>query len=308
MRAALLTVLVAPPLFWGGNAIVGRMAVGVVPPLTLNLLRWIVALLILLPFAWRACLAHKALLRQHLGFLCLTALLSVASYNALQYLALTTSSPLNTSLIGASTPVWILLTGFVLFRVPVGGLSVLGAALSLLGVGTILVRGNPGNLALLQFVPGDLYMLAGTFMWSLYTWLLLRRQTGLPGHAALAAQMFLGILFALPMAALELRYGGYAPVVWEWRTAGIIAYVGLFPSLLAYVCWQRAVAQAGAQLPVFFMNLAPIFTLLLSMLLLGEPPQGYHVVALALILLGIWLAQRQSARGAANAVSARGSG
>ena len=100
---------------------------------------------------------------------------------------------------------------------------------------------------------------------------------------------------------------GYAPVAWEWRTAGIIAYVGLFPSLLAYVCWQRAVAQAGAQLPVFFMNLAPIFTLLLSMLLLGESPQGYHGVALALILLGIWLAQRQSTQGAANAISARDS-
>lgn len=287
-----LFLLTFPPLSWAGNAIVGHIAAGAVPPVTLNFLRWVLAGLLLTPLAWRDFRLHAGALRQHLGLIVLLGMLSIASYNALQYLALTTSTPINVTLIGASMPLFLLLVGVTFFREPVRGKHVAGALLCLLGVGFVLLRGDLSRLTQFDFVPGDLFMLAATLAWSGYTWLLRKRRPDLPLIALLYAQILAGIAVSVPFVAWELISGG-GRIVWDWKTAGILTYVATVPSLLAYFAWDRAVARAGAQLPVFFITLTPAFAAILSTLLLGEWPHWYHGAGLAAIIAGIWVAQRR---------------
>lgn len=287
-----LFLLTFPPLAWAGNAIVGRLAAGTVPPITLNLVRWIIAGLLLAPYAWRGVVAHRAALWRHAGMLIAMGVLSIASYNAFQYLALTTSTPINVTLIGASTPLFLLIIGACFFRERLRTWHLAGALLCLVGVTFVLMRGEPARLAQLAFVAGDLFMLAATIAWSIYTWLLRKHRPDLPLQVLLFAQIATGVAASLPLAAWEI--GTLAqPLQWSSKVGWILLYVGTVPSLLAYFAWDRAIARAGAQLPVFFITLTPLFAAVLSTLLLGDAPHWYHAAGLVCIGAGIWLAQRR---------------
>ncbi len=292
MNPTLLLMLILPPMLWGSNAIVGQVAAGSIPPVMLNTLRWSVALTLLAPFVLPQIAPHLGTLRKHWKFLLLSGFLGITCYNSLQYMALTTSSALNVSLIGAATPVFILLSGRIVFGQPINRLSAGGAFISLVGVACVLVRGAISRIDGISFVPGDLFMLTATLAWSLYTLLIKRQSPKLPVVVLMAAQFCVGVMFSLPLVAVEHIWGNYAATTWGWRELAIVLYVGTMPSLVAYFCWQRAVAQTNAQLPIFFMNLTPLFTVGMSALMLGEAPQLFHYVGLVLILGGIYLANR----------------
>ncbi|MFZ4710841.1 MAG: DMT family transporter [Zwartia sp.] len=290
MRPSTLLFLVVPPLMWASNAIVGRMAAGAIPPITLNFLRWVVAILVLLPFVWQRLKQDWPIARKSWVILAATGFLSTTTYNALQYLALTTSSPINIALITAAGPIFTLLMGRSLFQAPISRAATLGAVVSMLGVAWVLIRGDVVNAARISFVPGDLFMLLAIALWALYTWLLRSRPAEMSGYSVLTMQMAWGLVFAVPMVLAELVWGGYAAIEWSPKIYGMVVYVALGPALLAYLCYQQAVLRTGSQLPMFFLNLTPVFAALMSVLLLGEFPELYHVVGLVLIVLGIVLA------------------
>ncbi len=282
-------LLVAPPLFWAGNAVLARALVGEFPPLALSFWRWALAFAILAPFAAGSVWQHRAVIRKHFPVLLWTALLGVGCYNSLQYLALQTSTAVNTTLIGASGPVITLLVGAAFFSSRVARRRWIGAAVSLLGVLWVIARGEPGNLLQLQFAIGDLIMLLATLTWSLYTWLLQTRRPPLPLTAFLAVQIALGTLMILPFYLLEWSITQHTPAATPSNLAALV-YVVLLPSLAAYYCWDRGVARAGAVLPIYFANLTPVFAALFSWIWLADPIGSYHLVGGALILVGIHLA------------------
>ncbi|MEN9590410.1 MAG: hypothetical protein RLZZ481_2196, partial [Pseudomonadota bacterium] len=166
-----LLFLVLPPLLWASNAIVGRLAAGAIPPITLNFLRWVVAILVLLPFVWHRLQQDWPLARKAWVVLAATGFLSTTTYNALQYFALTTSSPINVALITASGPIFTLLMGWLFFQATISRAATLGAVVSLIGVTWVLLRGELLNATRIDFVSGDLFMLLAIALWSLYTWL-----------------------------------------------------------------------------------------------------------------------------------------
>jgi len=273
--------------------VVGRMAAGTIPPLTLNFVRWFLALLLLLPFVWTKLKQDWPLLKKHWRLMAITAFLSITTYNALQYLALTTSSAINITLITSAGPIFTLLIGRLFFGASISRSATIGAVISIFGVAWVLVRGDLDHVASIKFVPGDLFMLVAVALWALYAWVLRKRPQSISIYSAFAAQIMLGSLFAFPMMLAELSFGSYAPIQLSGKLLAILLYVVTCPALLAYICWQQAVARTGTELPMFFQNLTPIFAALLSVALLGEHPEGYHVVALALIVLGILLANRK---------------
>jgi len=286
--AALLTL---PPLFWAGNAVVARMIVGEVPPVALSLARWVIALALLLPFAWRAALRHRAILARHWRILLAIGPLGVGAYNTLQYIALQTSTPMATSLIASSSPVFILALGALVFGERTRSAQWLGAALSVGGVLLVMARGDPANLAQLAFVPGDLIMLVANLTWTLYTWLLRRHRPDLPFAPLLLVQVAIGVVAIAPFAALEASLSP-ARIQWSGGAAAAMLYMAVFPSLAAYWCWDLGIRRVGAVIPVYFANLTPVFAAVLSMWLLDDAPRIYHVAALALIIGGIHLASR----------------
>lgn len=295
LNPSTLVLLLLPPLFWAGNAVVGRALVGHFPPLALSFARWALALVLLAPFAIGAVRRHRVAIRAHLPVLALTALLGVGCYNSLQYLALQTSTAVNATLIGASGPIMTLLVGAVWFKSPVRRRQGAGAALSVIGVLWVIARGEPLNLLRLQFDAGDVIMLVATLTWSLYTWLLQTRRPPLPLSAFLFVQIGLGTVMILPFALAEYALTGAsaAPTV---SNAAALLYVALLPSLVAYYCWDRGVARAGAVLPMYFVNLTPVLAGLLSWLLLGEAVGWHHLAGGALILAGIHLAAQPASK------------
>ncbi|MEP6607494.1 MAG: DMT family transporter [Burkholderiaceae bacterium] len=288
-------LLIAPPLFWAGNAVLARALVGEFPPLALSLWRWAIAFAVLAPFSARSVWQHRSAVRAHFPVLAWTSLLGVGCYNSLQYLALQTSSAVNTTLIGASGPIIALIVGAAFFSSAVRRRQWLGAAISLAGVLWVIARGEPGNLLRLHFAIGDLIMLGATLAWSIYTWLLRTRRPPLPLGAFLAVQFGLGALMILPFYALEWVVTRQVPDATLTNLAAL-AYVVLLPSLAAYYCWDRAVMRSGAVLPMYFVNLTPVFAACLSWAVLADPIGAYHLVGGALILAGIHLAAQPSAR------------
>ena len=294
LSAATIALLVAPPLFWAGNAVLARALVGEFPPLALSFWRWALAFVLIAPFAATSVWRHRAVIRAHLPLLAWTSLLGVGCYNSLQYLALQTSTAVSTTLIGASGPIITLLAGAALFSSPVVRRQWIGAAVSLLGVLWVIARGAPANLLHLQFAAGDLIMLAATLAWSIYTWLLRTQRPPLPLTAFLAVQIALGALMILPFYLLEWIFTQQTPAPTPTNFAALV-YVVLLPSLAAYYCWDRGVARVGAVLPMYFVNLTPVFAACLSWAVLDDPIGVYHLVGGALILAGIYLAAEKSA-------------
>jgi drug/metabolite transporter (DMT)-like permease len=296
-RLALLLTL--PPLMWAGNAIVGRMMVGQVPPLTLNFMRWVLAAVLLLPLGWRV-LRRPVLIRERLGYFALLGLLGVGLYNALQYLALVTSSPINVTLVASSLPLWMLAIGTLLYREHPRPRQLVAAALSLCGVLIVIGRGSWDTLMGVRFVPGDLYIVCAVIGWAFYSWLLARppasmRDPHRPTEAegwdwagVLLLQTLIGGLAAGLFAAGEQALGA-APVRWSGGVIAALLFVSLGASIVAYRSWGLGVAQAGPAAASFFGNLTPVFAAALSAALLGDPPRAYHVLAFALIVGGIVL-------------------
>jgi drug/metabolite transporter (DMT)-like permease len=289
--AALLTV---PPLLWAGNAVVGRLVQGLVPPITLNFLRWMLALALLLPAAGWVLRPGSGLWANWRRFAWL-GLLGVGAYNALQYLALKTSTPLNVTLVAASTPVWMLGLGALFFGQRVSRRQVAGALLSIAGVLVVLGRGHWQVLMRVQLVPGDFYILLATASWAMYSWLLIR-----PGDpkairgdwaAFLMAQMVMGLAWSGVFAAGEWALTD-AHIQWGWPVAAALAYVAVGPAIVAYRCWGMGVQRVGPSIAGFFSNLTPLFAALMSASFLGELPHLYHAVAFALIVGGIVVSSR----------------
>ncbi len=282
-------LLIAPPLFWAGNAVIARALVGDFPPLALSFWRWALAFVVLAPFAARALWRHRAVIRAHFPLLAWTSLLGVGCYNSLQYLALQTSTAVNTTLIGAAGPAATLLIGAAFFSSTIARRQWIGAAVSLAGVVWVIARGEPANLLRLQFAIGDLIMLVAGLAWSVYTWLLRTQRPPLPLTAFLAVQTGLGALMIFPFYLLEWAITQQVPEPTATNFAALV-YVVLLPSLAAYYCWDRGVERAGAILPMYFVNLTPVFAACLSWAWLADPIGVYHLVGGALILAGIYLA------------------
>ncbi len=290
-------VLLVPPLMWAGNAVVGRLVAPLVPPLTLNFLRWAIAFLMLLPLAaW--VLRPGAPLWTHWRRYTLLGLLSVGVYNAMQYLALRTSTPMNVTLVGASMPAFTLLLGVMFYRQALAARALLGATLSIVGVLVVLSHGDLWRLAQVRFVPGDLYMLVATGLWAWYSWLLTRASEDPAGLRAdwaafLMVQMAPGLAWAGLFAGAEWMMADPPAIQWGGPLAAALAFVAIGPAVLAYRAWGLGVQRVGPAIAGIFSNLTPLFAALMSAAFLGEPPQLHHIVAFGLIVSGIVVSSRQ---------------
>jgi len=289
--ALLLTV---PPLMWAGNAVVGRLVRDDMPPFTFNFLRWAVAFGILLPLAtW--VLRRSGGMWEHWRRFAVLGLFGVGLYNTLQYLALQTSTALNVTLVASSMPLWMLVLGALFFDSRISRQQLVGAALSMAGVAVVLTRGDWTELMALRLLVGDMFMLAATFCWALYSWLLTRRAE--PDAirndwaAFLLAQVTMGLMWSGLFTAGEWAFTD-AHIRWSGSLLAALVFVAVGPAVLAYRCWGLGVQRAGPAVAGFFSNLTPLFAALMASAFLGELPQLYHGAAFVLILAGIFASSR----------------
>ena len=289
-RAAPLAAYVIaalPPLFWSGNFLVARIMHDAIPPIQMSFWRWVGAFCILAPIAARQWGAHRAQIRAELPFLAVLGLVGITAFNCFIYAALHFTTVVNAALINSLMPVATFLFALVLLRDKLTARQMAGVAVAIAGAALIVARGRVTDLAALDLNRGDVLVLFGLTFWALYTVLIRWRPTRLPLTLFLAATIGLGALFHLPLLAWEIpREGGFAPTP---ATLGALAFFAVFPSVLAYVCWNKAVTALGPGRTGMFMYLMPVFSAGLGVGLLGEAFRPYHAAGIVLIFAGIAL-------------------
>lgn len=277
-------------LFWSGNWVAGRALRDAFDPITLNFWRWTVAVLVLAPFALPGLLGKAALLRRHAGILLLLSLAGVATFQSLVYLGLRSTTAVNAVLINSSLPMFMLLCSWVIERERASPRQIGGMLISLAGILVILSRGSPAALLELELQAGDAWILLAMPVWGTYSVLLKRRPKELGGLEFLFVISVAGVLMLLPAAAFVGTRGSV-----EWpapaAAAGVL-YMGIFASVLAFICWNRGVATVGANAAGFTVHLLPAFGTVLAILFLGETFAGFHAAGIATILAGVLLATR----------------
>jgi drug/metabolite transporter (DMT)-like permease len=287
-------LLILTVTFWAGNSTVARGFVGEVPPLALSFWRWLIALCVILPFGLAPLWRGRDVLFRHWRVMLPLSLFSVASFNTLLYLGLQETTVINASLVGAAMPVTIVAIAWLWFRDRVDFRQGLGIAASLLGVVTIVARGDPTSLAGLHFNEGDLIVLAAIVSWSIYSVMLRKSPKGVEPLGFLTALILLGLVFIAPFYGWELANGRTMAV--NGPNLAALAYVGVFPSVLAYVFWNAAVHKVGPAVAGQFMYLTPAIGAGMGMAFLGERLFPFHVVGIVMIFLGIWLATARRPR------------
>ena len=280
-------------LFWAGNWVIGRALRESFAPFTLSFLRWLVAVLVLAPFAVSALRGKGALVRRHFGLLVVLALAGGVMFQALVYLGLETTTAVNAVLLNSSAPLFMLLCSWIFEREAANSRQIVGMLISWVGIFIILGRGDVATLLRLEFHRGDGWILLAMPIWGIYSVLLKRLPHALRGTAflCLLATMTAPMLVP-PMVAEMLLAPPPTP-----SGAGLVGvlYLGLFASVGAFMCWNRAVALVGANVAGFSMPLLPAFGTVLAMVFLGEQLHPFHLAGIATILAGVVLATRPAA-------------
>jgi drug/metabolite transporter (DMT)-like permease len=283
-------LLIVAMLSWSGNAVVGRALAGIVPPFGLSLMRWTIAFFAVLPFAAGEIVAKRAIIFHRWRFLLAIGLLGLTLCNSLGYLGLQWTTALNAGLINSAGPMSTLIAAFVFHRERAAPRQILGVLVSLLGVLAIVLHGDPGALLRLAVNRGDLAILIGVAAWSVYTVLLRRAPRELSPVALLAVLFAIGMVTVLPLHLAESWLGRPLPETGP-ALLGYL-YVGLFPAVIAFFGWNRGVTAIGANRASLFSYLMPLFSAGLAYTFLGEKVAWFHLVGAALILFGIFLANR----------------
>jgi len=279
-------------LCWAGNAIVGRLAAGHIPPVTLSFLRWSLAFLIILPFAWKHLVRDWPAIRARLGTMIFLSVTGIATFNTMQYWALEHTQALNTLLLQSAGPLFVAVWSLILLGVRLTLAQAGGVLLSMTGVLVILLHGDLTALASIEFNKGDVIFIVALAIFGLYSVLSLKR----PQIHGLS---FVGFTFGCGAAALVplLIWELLSRPVMQLDTANLLSllYVAVFPSTLAYLCFNRGVQLIGANRAAPFFHVVPAFGTVMSIVFLGEHPQPFHFIGFALVLTGVFVASRKPA-------------
>ena len=280
-------VLIIPPLCWAGNFVVGRAMHADIPPAALTFWRWAVAALVLLPLAGPAAWRLRRELLRHWRLLAVLAASGVLGFQYCVYRGLQTTTAINGVLIIATIPAVIPAIAFGLDGTRLCLRQAAGIALSMLGVGIVILQGDLALLAARRLTPGDTWMALAVPMWALYSVLVRRLPAAVPPLVLLLATIIIGLVLTAPLYGADIAAGrGFAV---EQPTLAAIGYVGVFASVIAFACWNRGVRAVGAAKAGLFIHLMPVFAAVLATLFLDERLQAFHFVGGALIAAGLYL-------------------
>ena len=279
-------------LCWAGNAIVGRLAAGHIPPVTLSFLRWSLAFLIILPFAWKHLRRDWPAIRSRLGTMILLSVTGIGAFNTLQYWALEHTQALNTLLLQSAGPLFVAVWSLALLGVRLTLAQAGGIVVSLTGVLVILLHGDLTTLKNIEFNKGDIIFTVALAIFGLYSVLSLKRPE-IHGLSFVGFTFGCGAASLVPLLIRELL----SRPVMQLDTTNLLTlfYVAVFPSTIAYLCFNRGVQLIGANRAAPFFHVVPVFGSVMAMVFLGERPQLFHIIGFALVLTGVFVASRKPA-------------
>lgn len=285
-QPALLLSLTA--FFWAGNFVIGRAVANDIPPVALACMRWTFALLVFLPFAWPHVKRDAAILAKHWKIVVFLSVTGPASFNTLSYTGLVHTEALNGLLFNAAGPMFIAAAAFLIFGDRLGRRQIAGLAVGFAGILLVLTHGEIGQLAHVQFNPGDALIVIAVATWGVYTAYLRKRPAAIAWQSFSAATFAVAAIVNFPLALVEHNAGNTLAV--NLPNLAVVAYVAIFPSLIGYIFYNRGVELVGAARAGAYLFLIPVFGAILATIFLGEKLYAFHIAAFALIIGGVTLA------------------
>jgi drug/metabolite transporter (DMT)-like permease len=282
-------LLVVSAASWGANWAVARAALQEIAPFALVFWRLLFACVILFPLAARHLRDDLPVAVKHWGWISFFGIAGVAGFPMLGYLGLHYTTATNAALLNTSVPLFMVPMAWLVLGHTVRRLQLAGLALSLAGALTIVSAGEPAAIVSLSLNPGDLLILLAVALWALYT-VLLHHRPRMHSLSFLFFTLVAGLVFCVPFYVFELLSG--ATGILTGRLAAAIAYLALFSSIVAYVCWNHAAPLVGPNVAGFFNPLVPVFGTLSAVLILGEQIHGYHLAGFVLVLGGVFLTSK----------------
>lgn len=286
-----LTLMVFAAAAWGGSSVAGRAASGNVPPMTYSFLRWSLALMLFLPFGARPLWAERRQIMRQWPILALFGFFGMVGFTVPYFVGLQFTPAINVTLLNGLVPVMTVLLSFAMLGVIVTPGQSIGIVLALAGTMNIVIRGDINVLLDFRFNIGDLLALSAFLSWSFYTVMLKWKPADIGPYSFLVAITAFACLMMLPMCLWEIsRVGVFDPTV---GNLAIVGYAAVFPSFLAYLCWNAAVPVLGANLASITQYLNPVFGVVFAIMILSESFETYHMIGVAAIFVGLYLSTRR---------------
>ncbi|HJU31836.1 MAG TPA: DMT family transporter [Hyphomicrobiaceae bacterium] len=282
-------LLALAAVFWAGNTVAGRLAVGQISAFELVFLRWLLVLALLWPLYGRQVRAHWRELRPRLMGIVVLGTLGFTGFNAFYYVAAHYTSAINIGILQGSIPIFVLAGAFLVHGTRASLLQLAGVLVTAAGVLVVATSGAPFSILDIELNKGDLAMLVACALQAGYT-VALHDRPNMPAAAFFTLLALIAAVTSLPLVALEAVTSGLKMPTLEGLL--IAAWVGVFPSFLSQIFFLRGVDLIGPGRAGVFINLVPVFSAVLAVTLINEPFAPYHALALALVIGGIWLAQR----------------
>ena len=279
---------------WSGNFIIARGLSESISPISLAFWRWVVAVIVFLPFAIKPLIAEWGILKKNLPYLSITALLGITTFNTLIYFAGHTTTAINLALISITFPIFIIILSRLFYREIITINKGLGILLVAAGVILLVTKGTPAILLHLSFAIGDIWMLMAALIFAIYSLLLRHRPKELSIWSLQLSTFILGLIFLFPFFVWDCATTSSA----EFGTKTVLAilYVGIFASLSAFILWNKAIVSIGPTKAGMVYYTLPLFSGTLAYLFLKEDIGMLHFYCAVLIVSGILFANYESNR------------
>jgi drug/metabolite transporter (DMT)-like permease len=286
-------LLILATLFWSGNFIVGKFAyLFQVPPLTLNVLRWISVWIILMPFTYEEIINNLPSIKKNWLVISFMGVITISTFNSVVYYALNYTKVINSVLVLAAIPAATIIFSSLMKIEKTNIFQLLGLFLSIVGIGSIISYGDVQNIIELNFNKGDLLMLVCVICWALYSTLLKKYKFKFSQFTLIQLMVSAGILFLIPQFFYE--QSNNLEINFNKAFFAILIYVVLFPAIAAYYCWQKGVEIIGPNRASMFIQLMPLFSAIMAIIFLNEKFELFHFVGASFIVLGIYLSNRKT--------------
>ena len=285
-------LLVLATLFWSGNFIVGKFAtLFQIPPLTLNVFRWISVWLILMPFTYKEIYNNLPVIKKNWLVISFMGIITISTFNSVVYFALNYTQVINAVLVLAAIPAATILFSSLMQIEKTNIFQIFGLFLSIIGIGSIISNGDLQKIILLSFNKGDLWMLICVFTWALYSSLLKKYKFKFSQFSLIQLMVSVGVLFLIPQFFYERSIG--LEINFNKAFFLILFYVVVFPAIAAYYCWQKGIEIIGPNKASMFIQLMPLFSAVMAIILFNEKFQLYHFVGAIFIVSGIYLSNKK---------------
>ena len=285
-------LLILAALFWSGNFIVGKFAtLFQIPPLTLNVFRWISVWLILMPFTYKEIYNNFPAIKKNWFVISLMGVMTISTFNSVVYFALNYTQVINAVLVLAAIPAATIVLSSLMKIEKTNIFQLLGLFLSIIGIGSIISYGDIQKIISLSFNKGDLWMLVCVFTWALYSTLLKKNKFKFSQFSLIQLMVSAGILFLIPQFFYEKSIG--LELNYNKAFFLILFYVVVFPAIAAYYCWQKGVEIIGPNRATMFIQLMPLFSAVMAIIIFNEKFEMYHFIGASFIVSGIYLSNRK---------------